>query len=99
MGDARDFGGLPGAEHIAQGLEDLRRGSVTASALLLLIASPRLRHLGIDVPVPDDISPPYEHRLYELLEETNPSDAYIRYNSLLRRIVSFSDSLEHFVNR
>jgi hypothetical protein len=71
------------------------RGEPTENALLVLIAAPRLRRLGFEIPDRPDIERPYEHRFYELLEATHGASAYSRYNSLLRRIVSFCRALEH----
>ena len=90
-----EFAGLPGGDFVQCGLNDLVAGNLSESALLVLIAGPRLRRLAIDVPVPSDIQRPFEHRLYELLEGTHGERAYSRYNSLIRRIVSFSRALEH----
>ena len=90
--------GLPGADLIMTGLNDLRQGAHTECSLLVSIASPRLRHLGFDVPESKDIPSPHEHQLYSLLEQTHGEAAYSRYNSLLRRIASFSQSLEHRLN-
>jgi hypothetical protein len=85
--------GLPGAELVEQGLADLKENRETDAALLVLIASPRLRDLGIEVPARD--SPrPYEHQLYSRLEERYGTDAHSQYNSLIRRIVSFARALE-----
>ncbi len=81
--------GLPGAELVEQGLRDLRAGRITEAALLLLVAGPRLRGLG----VPIDEQPalrPYEHRLYSLVEERLGTGAHSYYNSLIRRIVSYA---------
>ena len=86
---------LPGAELVLPGLRELRAGEPTEGALLVLIAGPRLRELGIDVPERSDIPRPYEHRLYELLEQTHGAGAYSRYGSLIRRVVSFSRALQH----
>jgi len=88
-----DLAGLPGAELVLRGLEEVRGAEPTECALLVLIAAPRLRGLGLEVPERDDIPGPYEHQLYALLERTHGDAAYSRYGSLIRRIVSFSRSL------
>jgi hypothetical protein len=90
-----ELAGLPGADLVLAGLREIENSEPTESALLLLIAAPRLRHLGLDIPERPDIPRPYEHRLYEFLEITHGAGAYSRYNSLLRRIVSFCRALEH----
>jgi hypothetical protein len=84
---------LPGQDLVEQGLQDLQENRVTEAALLLMIASPRLRSLGIEIPE-RQVQKPYEHRLYELLEERLGTSAHSQYNSLIRRIVSYVRSLE-----
>jgi hypothetical protein len=81
---------LPGGDLIAAGLEDLRRGEESLSALLVRIASPRLRQLAFDVPQGDPNAPLPEHRLYELLAAEHGDNAHSRYNALIRRLVSFT---------
>jgi hypothetical protein len=56
------------------------------------MASPRLRALGIEVPLCEGAGP--SHRLYELLEREGPG-AHSRYNALVRRIASFARAAEH----
>jgi hypothetical protein len=82
---------LPGADLIAEGLEDLGHGRETIAALLVSIGAPRLRRLGFEVadPLPDP-----ELRLYSLLAATNPASAHGRYNALVRRLVSFERAAE-----
>jgi hypothetical protein len=89
-----DVAHLPGAELILPGMKEVREAEPTECALLVLIAAPRLKRLGLEVPERDDIPRPYEHQLYALLERTHGEAAYSRYRSLIRRIVSFSRSLE-----
>jgi hypothetical protein len=79
---------------VEQGLEDLSAGRETEASLLLEIAAPRLRNLGISLDTPrgaGDESP--EHRLYALLSER--PDAHSRYNALLARIASYARAAEH----
>lgn len=82
---------LPGSDLIRAGLEDLARNTESIPALLVSIGAPRLRRLGfvIESPIP---SP--EHRLYELLQRSDPDSAHSRYNSLIRRLVSFERAAE-----
>jgi hypothetical protein len=94
-GLAVDLNGLAGEELVRYGIEELRARKRTESALLMLVAGPRLRGLGIDVHEPHDIAPPYEHRLYEYLAEKYGDSAYRRYNAMIRRIVSFARAMEH----
>jgi hypothetical protein len=78
--------GLPGAELIAEGLEDLRSARVSVPALLVSIGAPRLQLCGIEVPSPLDDP---EHRLYLLLAAEDSDSAHGRYNALIRRLVSY----------
>lgn len=85
---------MPGSDLVLEGLEDLKRGATTVPSLLVRIAAPRLRRLGIAVP-PDSggaISP--EHELYALLATDNADTAHSRYNALIRRLVSFERAAE-----
>jgi hypothetical protein len=59
---------LPGNELVSQGLADLARGEISESSLLLLVAGPRLRRLGIKIPQ-QPLLKPYEHALYDRIEE------------------------------
>ncbi len=84
---------LPGEDLVEQGLADLAEDRITDLALLVLIAAPRLKRLGIDVP--DRTFPlPHEHHLYDRLEQRLGTAAHSQYNSLIRRIVSYSRALE-----
>jgi hypothetical protein len=84
---------LPGGDLVVEGLNDLANARLTDCSLLVLIAAPRLRGLGIQVPE-SDVPLPHEHRLYERLEERLGTEAHSHYNSLIRRIVSFAHALE-----
>ena len=88
-----ELAGLPGADLVVRGMSEIRGAELTECALLVLIAAPRLRHLGLDVPERNDIPRPYEHQLFGLLERTHGKAAYSRYGSLIRRLTSFSRSL------
>lgn len=84
---------LPGEELVETGLTDLAQGRVSDYALLVQIAAPRLRRLGLHVP--DRPAPePYEHQLYARLEARLGTASHSHYNSLIRRIVSYASSLE-----
>jgi hypothetical protein len=82
---------LPGAELVETGLDDLRRRQPTLEALLVSIGASRLRAAGFDVP---KALPEPELALYELLQEEHGDDAHGRYNSLVRRLVSFERAAE-----
>jgi hypothetical protein len=84
---------LPGEELVQKGISDLAQGELTEEALLVLVAAPRLRNLGIEIPDMANVSR-CEHRLYERLEERLGTGAHSYYNGLVRRIVSFSHALE-----
>lgn len=87
---------LPGQDLVEQGLRDLRAGRETESALLVLIAAPRLRALGIEIPeYPDKGEDSPAHRLYDILSSSPAGGAHSRYNALLARITSFASAAEH----
>ncbi len=81
----------PGGDLVAKGLEDLAASRETVEALLVSIAAPRLRGLGLPVasPIPDP-----EHRLYDRLASEDSDSAHSRYNALLRRLTSFESAME-----
>lgn len=81
-----DLTQLFGGDLVTQGIEDLAHGQETVAALLVSIGAPRLRRSGI--PVPEPLADP-ENRLYERLRLASPDAAHSRYNSLIRRLVSF----------
>jgi hypothetical protein len=98
MNPARDKAILPGQELIEKGLADLSEGQVTDASLLVLIAAPRLRRLGIQV-LERPLSPSCEHQLYARLETRLGAAAHSHYNSLIRRVVSFARALEREQSR
>ena len=83
---------LPGSELVRAGLDDLAAGRETEASLLVTMAAPRLRALGLDVPAGGDGQA--SHRLYGLLI-TGGDGAHSRYNALVGRIVSFARAAEH----
>jgi hypothetical protein len=89
---------LPGEELFSQGLADLLQGHVTDCSLLVLIAAPRLKRLGLEIP--NRCFPqPYEHQLYARLADRLGTAAHSHYNSLIRRIVSYARALEQEQSR
>ncbi len=85
--------GLPDEELVRKGLTDLGSGQVTEEACLVSIASPRLRDCGLlsaNTPLVSDA----ELTLYQLLGQ-HEEDPYSRYNSLVRRLVSFEHALDN----
>jgi hypothetical protein len=93
MHSIEDFDGAPGSDLVASGLDDLAAGRETEAALLVSMASTRLRAIGIDVPASGTSSS--AHRLYDLLAEHDPRTAHSRYNALTRRLASFAQAAEH----
>ncbi len=84
---------LPGQDLVDAGIRDLAAGRESEASLLVAIAAPRLRAIGVQVPDGGGESP--SHRLYELLSERDPGAAHSRYNALLARMASFSRAAEH----
>lgn len=68
-------------------MKDLARGMESIPSLLISIGAPRLRKLGF--PIPENVIPSPELRLYERLSASNADSAHSRYNALIRRLVSF----------
>lgn len=93
--------GLPGADLVARGLEDLGRGETESiEALLVLMAAPRMRPCGFPwLKEPADPSPELELRLYRRLGESGDEAPYGTYNSLRATLSSFLSALEVRANR
>ena len=87
-----DYDAFPGKELIEKGIDDLSRGVESIDSLLVSIGAPRLRRLGMTIPDKTIDSP--EHRLYELLSQSDPDSAHSRYNALVRRLVSYERAAE-----
>jgi len=87
---------LPGHDLVSAGLADLAAGRETELALLVAMAAPRLRALGIEVPPGGGDVP--SHRLYELIARDHEG-AHSRFNALVGRIVSFARAAEHAASR
>lgn len=94
-----DFAGLPGADLVLAGLKEIRDGAPGEYGMLVLIASPRLNGLGLNIPASINLDRPLEHELYSRLELSPAGDAYSRYNALLRSIASFCHALEQQLSR
>jgi hypothetical protein len=88
----RSWSRLPGYELVSVGLADLSAGRESEASLLVRMAAPRLRSVGIDVPCGEGDVP--SHRLYELLSDVD-AGAHSRYNALVGRIVGFARAAEH----
>lgn len=89
-----DLDGLPGTALVRRGLADLARQSLTVEALVVAIASTRLRQLAIELPDESVFPPDRELALYAKLGERGEDDPYARYNSLRRELDSFLEALE-----
>lgn len=88
-------GDLPGADLVAAGIAALERGAVTVEALLVAVGAPRLRDAGLRFPDPPPLEHAPEMALYDALcRAPDIEDPYGRYNSLIRRLVSFERALE-----
>jgi len=83
---------LPGEDLIEQGLRDLANGEETIPALLVAIGAPRLKRIGLEIP--QNTPPDPEHRLYHLLYKTEGDGAHSKYNSWIRRLVSYERAAE-----
>ena len=81
--------GVPGGDLVDAGLADLAEGKTTRESLAVSLAAPRLRREGVPITVFE--SNP-EHRLYDLLAQTEGDLAHSRYGAYLRRLVSFADA-------
>jgi|ERR1043166_5616985 hypothetical protein len=84
---------LPGEEFVNEGLADLLQARETDYSLLVLIAAPRLRALGLDIPERRS-GTPFEPQLYARLYKRLGDGAHSYYNSLIRRVVSYAHALE-----
>lgn len=83
---------LPGEDLIEAGVKDLHDGQETIAALLVAIGAPRLRRLGLKLPETLPTNP--EHRLYDLLSQTDEDSAHSRYNAFIRKLVSYERAAE-----
>lgn len=89
---------LPGAKLILQGLTDVAKRSTTLTACLIEIAHTRFIRASL---LPEDrarfITEP-ELCLYRLLC-SQCDDAYSKYNSLIRELISFENALDRLIAR
>lgn len=92
--------GLPGERLVRQGLADLQSGQPTAPAWLVSIARSRLSQAGLLAAATPTTpaAPEPELQLYRLLRREG-GDAYSRYNSLLRELISFEQALDRRISR
>ena len=84
---------LPGGERMLEGLRDWRAGRTTISSCIVLIAFGKFRAAGLvegESPIREA-----ELVLYDLLLK-ECGNAYGRYNSLIRELVSFGRALARY---
>jgi hypothetical protein len=84
-----DLATFPGGDIMARGLADLAVGKLSEDALAVLVASPRLTFLGVDIPTVTNAPTACEHALYEAIEERMPTGAHAAYKTVIDRIDSF----------
>jgi len=88
--------GLPGADLVLHGLEDLAHGRATPEAALIEVARTRLRSLGVPVPDAPTAEVDAELRLYARLGARHPDrDPYSLYCAWLDQLDSFLSALTH----
>ena len=85
--------GLPGETLVRKGLADLKSGRCTTAACLAAIARNRLIAAGVVADGELSAFSEPELQLYQLLRREG-GDAYSRYNSLMRELVSFEMALD-----
>jgi hypothetical protein len=90
--------GLPGESLIRQGLADIAAGRRTIAACLVAIARPRFTQAGLLQPTTSAAPDEPERELYRLLRAQG-GDAYSRYNTLIRELVSFESALDGRLRR
>ncbi len=93
MQKIKDKRQLPGEELIQRGLADIEEGKDTIASCLVRIASTRLSRAGLKIASEPDLPVDSELKLYRLLCQEG-GDAYSRYNSMLRELVSFENALD-----
>jgi hypothetical protein len=82
--------GLPGGEVIDAGLAALAAGEESIESLLVSLAAPRLKREG--VPLPRELFPNADVRLFRLLERKGGDLAHARYLACLRQAASFANA-------
>jgi hypothetical protein len=85
--------GLPGEALMREALADFHSGRQTIAACLVAIARTRLTRAGLVQPTAPASPDEPEMLLYDMLC-LQGGDAYSRYNSLLRELVSFENAVE-----
>ena len=93
-----DLSGYPGGDLVHQGLLDLASGTQSVAALLVMVASPRLRALGLPLRELPQLPISYEHALFEAIEARRPEGAHAEYNALIAKVVSFANAYRRELN-
>jgi hypothetical protein len=90
---------FPGAEIITKGLSDLNSGTESEEWFLLQIGVHRLNNLGFSIPALNRNGQYPEDQLYNLLSCKHGNEAHSKYNSLIRRLISFERTAERWCSR
>ena len=90
---------LPGEGMIRKGMKDLDSGLRTVESLLIMIAWDDLKRNGLPITRELPLEADGEILLYDLLRASGELDAYSKYNSLIRELVSFQRALRHRYRR
>jgi len=85
--------GLPGADRIRDGLEDMGAGRHTVASCLVRIARPRLSRAGL-MPHAVACDDGAELELYQMIGAEG-ARAHSQFNALVRELVSFEHALDH----
>lgn len=88
---------LPGEELFREGLADVQSGRRTIPACLVEIARSRFVRAGLLSRTVPNLIPEPELHLYRLLCDQE-GDAYSRYNSLIRELISFENALDRVIS-
>ncbi len=93
---SEEIASFPGGQRMLRGLEDWRGGLVTVDSCLIAVAFGKFRNAGlVSGEAPIDQA---ELVLYDLLRKEG-GNAYGRYNSLIRELVSFGRALASWQRR
>jgi hypothetical protein len=89
---------LPWEEIVREGWADLEAGRCTIPGCLVAITLARVRRAGLVPKEPASVPPDPELQLYRMLREAG-SEAFSRYNILLRQLVSFEQALDRRIHK
>ena len=77
----------------------MQRGEKSVEALLVMVGASRMRAAGLKLPECPSLRHSPEISLYLAIGKDHPEDAHSRYNTLIRRLISFERALEHYARR